>query len=105
MIQGNLVLERSVVPVRRASVTSSVISEGSQKVKTRIKSLAEAVILQAIEDLFDPSERKKSINFFKSENFSLCAETAGLSAVDQIRMIRMLVNQGSKHSPLGAHMP
>ena len=96
MMQGSLVLERSSVPVRKASITSSMISAGSQKVKNRIQSLAEAVILQSIEDLFDPSERKKSIDFFRGENFSLCAEIAGLSAVDQIRIIRMLVTVSSK---------
>lgn len=93
MIQDSLVLARSTVPVRRARITSSMISASSQKVKYRIQSLAEAVILQSIEDLFDPSQRKKSIDFFKSENFNLCAEIAGLSAVDQIRIIRMLFNK------------
>ena len=96
MIQGNLALERSVVPVSRTRITSSMISAGSKKVKRGIKSLAEAVILQAVEDLFDPSERKKSIDFFKSENFDLCAEMAGLNAVDQIRIIRMLGTKGLK---------
>jgi len=95
MIQGNLALEKSVVPVRRASITSSMMSTSIKKIESRIKFLAEAVILQAIEDLFDPSERKRSIDFFNSDNFSLCAEIAGLNAVDQIRIIRMLVNQGS----------
>jgi len=98
MIQGSPALERSVVPVRRARMTSSMISASSQKVKSRIKSLAEAVILQAIEDLFDPSERIKSIDFFKGKNFSLCAEMAGLNAVGQIMIIRMLVNSGVKQS-------
>jgi hypothetical protein len=74
-----------------------MISAGSKKVKSGIKSLAEAVILQAIEDLFDSSERKKSIDFFKSDNFTLCAETAGLSTLEQMRIIRMLANAGFKH--------
>ena len=94
-MQGNLALERSVVPYRRAKITSSMLSESSKKVKIRIQSLAEAVILQAIEDLYDPSQRNKSIDFFKSENFSLCAEIAGLSAVDQIRIISLLVKVSS----------
>jgi hypothetical protein len=94
MIQGNLALEKSAVPISRSRKTSSMISVSRQKVKNRIQSLAEAVILQAIEDLFDPSERKKSIAFFKSENFSLCAETAGLSTLEQIRIIRMLAKAG-----------
>jgi len=96
MIQGSLVLERSAVPVRRTRTTSSMISVSSQKVKNRIQSLAEAVILQSIEDLFDPLQRKKSIDFFKGDDFRLCAEIAGLSAVDQIRIIRMLVDTSCK---------
>jgi hypothetical protein len=96
MIQGNLALEKSAVPISRTRVTSGTISVRHQKVQNRIRSLAEAVILQAIEDLFDSSERKKSIDFFKSENFTLCAETAGLSALEQIRIIRMLAKAGFK---------
>jgi len=94
MIQGNLALEKSAVPVSRTKIKSSMISVGRQKVKNRVKSLAEAVLLQAIEDLFDYSERKKSIDFFKSENFTLCAETAGLSTLEQMRLIRMLAKAG-----------
>ena len=99
MIKGNLALERSFVPVKRAIITSSMISGSSHKVKSRIKSLAEAVILQAIEDLFDPSERKKSIDFFKGENFTLCAETAGLSTLKQLRIIMMLSHPDFKQYP------
>jgi len=97
MIKGNLALERSFVPVRRASISSSMISASIQKVKSRIKSLAEAVILQAIEDLFDPSERKKSIDFLRviiSPN-----ALKPLSTLEQMRIIRMLPDPGFKQSP------
>ena len=94
MIQGNLALEISAIPVSRTRITASRISVSRQKVKDRVKSLAEAVILQAVEDLFDSSERKKSIDFFKGENFTLCAETAGLSTLEQMRIIRMLAKAG-----------
>lgn len=98
MSQGNLALGRSAVPVMEADITSHMLSAGSQKVKGRIKSLAEAVILQSIEDLFDPKERKKSIDFFKGDNFSLYAKMAGLNAVEQIRIFKMLVDSGSRQS-------
>ena len=94
MNQGNLALEKTAVPFIRAGMTSGMISVSEQKVKARIQSLAEAVILQAIEDLFDSSERNKSIDFFKGETFTLCAETAGLSTLEQIRIIRMLAKAG-----------
>lgn len=96
MMQGSLVLERSAVPVWRPRTTSSAISVSGQKAKNRIKALAEAVILQSIEDLFDPLQRGKCIDFFKGEDFRLCAEIAGLSALDQIRIIRMLVDTSLK---------
>ena len=101
MLQGSFVLEKSSVPVRKANITSSMISARRQKVKTRIKSLAEAVILQSIEDLFDSLQRKKSIDFFKGEDFKMCAEIAGLSAIDQIRIIRMLVDASTRQSIKG----
>jgi len=94
MNQGNLALEKTAIPFIRASITSGMISVSEQKVKARIQSLAEAIILQAIEDLFDSSERNKSIDFFKGENFTLCAETAGLSTLEQMRIIRMLAKAG-----------
>lgn len=94
MIQTNLALEKSAVPVSRTRITSSMMSLNHQRVNNRIQSLAEAVILQAIEDLFDPSERKKSINFFKGDNFTLCAETAGLDTFERMRVIRMLAQAG-----------
>ena len=99
MLQGSFVLEKSSVPIRKANITSSMISARRQKVKTRIKSLAEAVILQSIEDLFDSLQREKSIDFFKGENFTLCAETAGLSTLKQMRIIMMLSHPDFKQYP------
>lgn len=97
-MQNSLVLEKSAVPVRRSRMVSAVISVSRKKDNSRIQALGEAIILQSIEDLFNSLQRKKSIEFFKSESFSLCAEIAGLSTVDQIRLIRMLVNADFKES-------
>ncbi len=55
-----------------------------------IVSLAEAIILQTMEDIWDSRYMTESILFFRSEGFSLCAEMAGLSAIEQIRLLNMM---------------
>ncbi|MFZ2196319.1 MAG: hypothetical protein WAV13_01200 [Thermodesulfovibrionales bacterium] len=96
MIKGNLALETSPVPVWQKRITPSTIFRSGQKAKSKTAAFAEAVILQSIEDLFDSLQRKDSIDFFKGEGFRLYAKIAGLSATDQIRIIRMLANAGFK---------
>lgn len=97
MILDNHVIEKSAAPVK-TTISSAVISVGQCKVKSRIQFLAEAVILQSIEDLFDSLQRRNSINFFRGEGFNVYAEIAGLSTANQIRIIRMLGNAGFKQS-------
>jgi hypothetical protein len=55
-----------------------------------VVSLAEAIILQTMEDIWDARYMTESIHFFKSEEFSLCADMAGLTALGQIRLLNML---------------
>jgi hypothetical protein len=55
-----------------------------------IKHLAEAVILQAIEDLWDQDDRAESIKFFAGEDFRTCASIAGIDIVEQIKILKML---------------
>ena len=95
-MKSSLALEKSAVPVWRKQITPGAIFTSRQKVKSLIKSFAEAVILQSIEDLFDSLQRKESIDFFKGEGFKLYAKIAGLSPADQTRIIRMLANAGFK---------
>ena len=54
------------------------------------KHLAEAIILQAIEDLWSPQHRGESIEFFLGEGFAKCAELAGMGIYDRLRLIRHL---------------
>jgi hypothetical protein len=58
--------------------------------KSSLKNLAEAMILQSIEDLWSRSYQKESIEFFRGDGFRRCADMAGLSVVDRLRIIRML---------------
>ena len=48
-----------------------------------IKNLAEHIMLQCIEDLWDEGERGDSRNFFEGERFQQCAEMASMSLHDQ----------------------
>ena len=61
-----------------------------------MNSLAEAIILQSITDLWKEDEREKCLDFLKGEDFSLCAEMAGMSLPDQIELMT-LVNKSVKH--------
>ena len=58
--------------------------------ESSLKNLAEAMILQSMEDLWSRSYQKESIEFFRGEGFRRCADLAGLRVVDRIRIIRML---------------
>ncbi len=58
--------------------------------RKRLGTLAEAVILQSIEDLWSKTKRKRSIEFFTGEGFGLCADLAGMKVVDRLRLFRML---------------
>ncbi len=55
-----------------------------------IRGLAESIILQSFEDLWFKNYRKDSENFFTGDTFCLCADIAGMNALDQIKMLYMV---------------
>jgi hypothetical protein len=61
-----------------------------------IRNLAEAVILQSIEDLWDKNHKSDCLAFFKGEGFRLASEMAGMSAADKLRLLLMLRRCGQK---------
>jgi hypothetical protein len=61
-----------------------------KKESAGLKALAEAVILQAMEDLWSDAHRKESLEFFEGEGFSHCADLAGMRVVERLKLIRML---------------
>ncbi len=65
-------------------------------VMSHAASLAEAVILQAIEDLWNPMWKRDSLSFFEGSGFALYSEIAGISNTKQFAIIRMLANAGQK---------
>ena len=54
------------------------------------KSLAEAVILQSIEDLWSPSHRNDSKDFFEGDGFIICAEIAEMNSKIQFQFLNLL---------------
>jgi hypothetical protein len=55
-----------------------------------VKHLAEAVILQSIEDLWNEDRREECIRFFSGEDFRTCAGIAGMDISDQIKILSLL---------------
>ena len=58
--------------------------------RKKIRALAEAVILQSIEDLWSKTNRKRSVEFFTGDGFSIYADMAGMKVVDRLRIFRLL---------------
>ena len=66
--------------------------------KKSVKSLAEAIILQSMEDYWGNAYREESIEFFKGEGFKVCAEIAGMGHDDQSKVLEMLSLNGDQPS-------
>ncbi len=65
----------------------------------QIKGLAEAILLQSLEDLWIDEERSNCIDFFTGEGFRLCSEIAGMSSNDKekiLDMVRDIIYQNSE---------
>jgi hypothetical protein len=54
------------------------------------RALVEAIMLQALEDLWDSAQRKESISFFKGEGFCACAETLGMGRAQKFLILRIM---------------
>ena len=62
------------------------------------RSLAEAIILQSIEDLWNPEWKRGSLRFFEGDEFELCSEIAGIRYIKQLAMLRLLAYAGPRTS-------
>ena len=54
------------------------------------RKIAEAIILQAVEDLWSPVHRKESIEFFTGEGFVICAKIVGMRLYEKLRLIQVI---------------
>jgi hypothetical protein len=55
-----------------------------------VRTLAESLILQSMEDISDASHRAESLEFFSGEGFRICAQMAGMKAEDQVKVLEMV---------------
>lgn len=55
-----------------------------------LKELAEEILLQSIEDLWDEKRRDDSITFFRGEGAGICAELAGMNLYDEVRLFNLV---------------
>jgi hypothetical protein len=55
-----------------------------------IKNLAEAIILQSVEDLWDAKQKDECLTFFYGESFGMCAEIAGMNKDEQAMMLQLV---------------
>jgi len=54
------------------------------------RDLAEAVILQSIEDLWSKDAREESINFFKKSGFVKYAAIASMTTEDRLKLLNII---------------
>lgn len=55
-----------------------------------VRNLAEAIILQSIEDLWNKEHRGNCIRFFNGHAFNICAGIAGINPADQEKLLNMI---------------
>ena len=68
----------------------------NKRLPKSFKSLAESIILQALEDIWDPSLKEDSLEFFNGEGFSICSSVASLDEISKDRIRQMLLSSGSR---------
>ncbi len=49
--------------------------------------LAESIIIQSLEDLWDAQHRAESLKFFSSHNFRTCAKAAGMGLEEKLKLL------------------
>jgi hypothetical protein len=64
----------------------------------RVRSLAEGIILQAMEDLWDNDHHQESANFFKGDGFNICAALARIDMKQRHQIMRMVALPLAKKS-------
>jgi hypothetical protein len=56
----------------------------------KAKHLAEAIIMQSIEDLWNEDHRAECIDFFTGQDFRTCASIAGIDTAGQIQILNLV---------------
>jgi hypothetical protein len=55
-----------------------------------VRSLAEAIILQSIEDLWNNYLRKECMEFFNGKGFTICTDIAAINLYDQVKLMNFI---------------
>lgn len=55
-----------------------------------VRALAEAIILQSMEDLSDANHRAESMEFFSGEGFRICSQMAGMKREAQLKVLELV---------------
>jgi hypothetical protein len=55
-----------------------------------IKHLAEAIILQSIEDLWNRQQKKDCVAFFEGAGFHLCAEMSNMNTFHKKKLLKLI---------------
>ncbi len=81
------------------ALLEAVRQPGETVYQKSVKSLAEAIILQSMEDFWSNAYRQESIEFFKGDGFKVCAEIAGMGHEEQSKVLEMLAGglSGTSH--------
>lgn len=66
-----------------------------------LMNLAEAIILQSVEDLWDEGYKSDSLRFFKGEGFGICAAMAGMKRYDRLKLLQMVRISARNRAGLG----
>lgn len=66
----------------------------------KIRHLAEAMILQSIEDFWSRAYRCESVEFFNDGGFETCAEIAGMGREEQSKVLKILKSSFNSGGPL-----
>jgi hypothetical protein len=64
-----------------------------------LKALAEAIILQAVEDFQKEDRQEEEVLFFSGEGFRLCSEMAGMDHADKCAVLDIIRESTPVHYP------
>jgi hypothetical protein len=77
--------------LKRTECETETARKGNRKVATSfVKPLAEAIILQCMEDYIDPEHRNEGIEFFSGEGFVICADIAEINVNERYELIMLM---------------
>lgn len=83
------------MPMQSIQQKSFSISMSRVKRTRVIKNLAEAIILQSMEDIWVPAYKDESRDFFRGKGFKICSEIAGLDTIRQYKVINLIGGKGN----------